>query len=208
MSRLQNGKMEGNNRPLTMRDLNAFINRTSEEKYKDVSSSYTVVDYNGALWDLTPISQGTADTERIGDSLAPMKLELRGQVHGADSSNDMRIILFRWHSDTADVAPTPSKILQSTFTSTDLAPYAPYYHDKRDLSTILWDKRICVEGSTSSSNYSVDFECKLPIRGKNVRFTANSYDGTYKIYLLVISDSGAVSHPAVTFVNRLFFRDA
>ena len=97
----------------------------------------------------------------------------------------MRIILFRWYSDIVDVVLISSKIFQFIFMFMDFVSYAPYYHDKRDLFTIFWDKWICVEGFISSFNYSVDFECKFSIRGKNVRFMANSYDGTYRVYLFL-----------------------
>ena len=193
---------------MTAQDLYRVLNRISEKKYKDVITSYTVCDYNGLIYDLTPVAQGTADTERIGDSYLPVDIEIRGQVHGADNSNCMRIILFRWNQDSnATGDPVPSNILQSTFTGTDMAPYAPYYHDKTPNFWIIADERIELMGSTSSSAYVKNFEIKRHLQTKPVSVTASGVNGTYKLYLLVISDSGTVSHPSVTFGSRVFFRD-
>ena len=197
-------------KPMTAQDLYRVLNRISEKKYKDVLQSYTVIDNVGSIWDLTDVVQGTSDTQRIGDSFLPTDIEIRGQVHGADATNCMRIILFRWNQDSnATTDPQPSNILQSTFTSTDMAPYAPYYHDKTPNFWIIHDERIALTGSTDSSSYVSNFEIKRHLQTKPVSCTngAASSAGTYKLYLLVISDSGAVNHPAVTFGSRMFFRD-
>lgn len=193
---------------MTAQDLYRVLNRISEKKYKDVIQSYAVVDYNGTIWDLTPVAQGTADTERIGDSYLPVDIEIRGQVHGSDTTNCMRIVLFRWNQDSnATGDPVPSNILQATFTATDMAPYAPFYHDKTPNFWIIADERIALMGSTSASSYVQNFEIKRHLQTKPVSVTASGVNGTYKLYLLVISDSGTSSHPAVTFGSRMFFRD-
>ena len=203
-----NLQVAGPKRPVTAQDLYRILNRISENKYKDVIQAYTVVDYNGTIWDLTPVSQGTADTERIGDSYLPTSIEIRGQVHGADATNSIRIILFRWNQDNnATGDPVPSNILQSTFTGTTEAPFAPLYHDKMPNFTVFHDERIALAGDVSNSKYVVDFEVKRKIQTKPVQITASGVNGTYKLWLLVISDSGTVNHPAVVFGSRMFFRD-
>lgn len=196
-------------KPITAQDLFRILNRISENKYKDLTVGYTVVDYNGLIWDLTPILQGTSDTQRIGDSYMPTRIEVRGQVHGADATNDIRIVLFRWNQDSnATGDPVPSNVLQSTFTGTANATQAPFYHDKTPNFWVIHDERIALAGDVSNSKYVQNFEINRKLQTKPVAVTDSATGaGTFKLYLMVISDSGAVNHPAVTFGSRVFFRD-
>lgn len=209
---------KSSSRVVTVGYLNKFMAMRQEHKYFDYGIGYSVVDYNGTVYHLSDVPQGDTDSTRDGDTIAPSYLSIRGQVHGADSSNAMRIVVFRYKQDSGpnsnDEEPVPSVILQSTVTATANAPYAPFHHDYRvgnKVFDVLADRLITVCGDVSNAAYAKEFKIMLPLTKakKPIQFTNNTYYyGVNKIYLLVISDSGTVSHPAITFQSRLTFTDS
>jgi len=184
-----------------------------EDKYKDTSASYTVVDYAGVVIDLLDIAQGNTDTTRIGDTIIPTRIEIRGQVHANDTTQAMRVLLLRWREDANEGGSTPAlaQFLQPTFVSTTQVCYAPFYHDKREMFDVLFDKTFAMCGSTSSPNYVEGFQFIRNLPPVPVQYTNNGgspYLGINKLYLAFVSDSSTANHPAYTHVTRVHYNDA
>lgn len=199
---------------VTWKSIKKYISKTVEHKYKDTDRASTTVDATGNVYCLSVIPQGDTDSQRNGDSVMPVYLRVKGSCHGADSSNVMRVILIRWHPDSASVGdPALTDILQSTILSTTNAPYAPYIHDKRNQFTVLSDRRYTLMGSVDSSKYISSFDIKVNLKRrklmKKLIYTASDgTTGTDQIYICALSDSTATSHPAIAFTSRLSYTDS
>lgn len=194
--------------PVTWGGLKRWMATRQEEKYKDTSTAYAVQDYNATIVDLTNISQGDTDTTRDGDQVLPTRLELRGQLHGADATNTFRIIIFRWKSNSqSTLDPTYPDILQSVYAATSLAPLAPYYHDGRTLFDVLYDQKFDLAGDVGNSNYVRGFQANVHLKNHPIQFT-DTNAGVNKLYMLYVSDSSAPTHPAIEYIARVFFTDS
>jgi len=182
--------------------VNSSLSKEQEEKYQ-VFYLATNVDYSGAIVDVTAISQGDADTNRNGDEIVPKLLSIRGTFVNADSSNAFRLIVFRYKNDTSLTGnPSMTNILNLTASVT--APLQPYYHDARRTFSILHDSMYV----TDTNNAIRKFNVRIPLGRKAVNFIAGNTTGINKIYVGIISDSAASTHPAASLVCELRYTDS
>lgn len=198
---------------VTWKALRKYLSKRTEHKYKDTLQAYMVENSSGSIKQLSNMDRGILDYERIGDTAMPSFLDIKGQIHGYDTTNCFRIVVFRWKGDSNQVYPTPNLILQPTCIGNDFAPYANYYHDGRKMFDILASKRFSLLGSTDASNYVKQFSMKIKLRykPKAIQYTNSSAGvnhGINNIFILTISDSSTVNDPAITYVARLSYTDS
>lgn len=207
----QNYKKRSYKKPMSYKNYVAtkkLINKTlhakSETKYHDVNTQ-TTADYAGSVIDLCSVSQGDTDITRDGDQLYISSLQLRWEVIQADSTNNCRLLVFQWLADSSDTGtPGVSDILSSTFIGGINAPNAPYKHDNRFQYKILLDQRFALSDDKPSQ-----IGIKYLTRGmkRKIQYVAAGNSGTNKIYMILISDSSAVSHPTFNIATRLKYKD-
>lgn len=138
--------------------------------------------------------QGITDLgSRVGDEISITKFALHYSSMLADPSNVVRIIIFVW-CDFNSVAPVASDILDdSTNSITQL--YGPLNEDnlKARRFRILYDKRLLLSSTRNYIGGSVIRTFKKPL---SIVFSGGSSSVARNMpYLMVFSDSAAVTHP-------------
>lgn len=181
-----------------------FVTSHSDHKYFNVSNLLSVSDQY-QVTDITAIAIGTTDTTRIGDDLVLKNIRLRFSVIGADATNQVRVILFQTR-DRFTTTPGGGVVLNTAYDVTAYAPLAPYEYDGRGRYKVLFDKTV----NTSANGMDArSFTCNVyqrKLARKHIRFYGSStVDKEGGIYLMVCSDSAAVSHPTVRFAGQIDF---
>lgn len=170
------------------------------------------VDFAGGVYHITPIPQGATEHSRVGNSIRPKRLRMRVHAGVADNTNMVRMIIFRWRPSAATGVPTPASILDNSaptaFIGTTNAPLMPLNWNDRSMYSVLWDRTFVLDSqSPQQAVLTLDlFGKKLSPRIEYVDASTTAVLGG--LYVLYISDSGAVSHPSLTFVSELEFEDA
>lgn len=178
------------------------IASTIEDKYVDsVYSTYQPTTSYNFLTQLTPPAQGLASNQRIGDKIRPTKIQVKGQMYGANS-HVIRMIIFRWHANTV---PVGTQILDGVYVTTNRAPFAPYADSTRSMYTILKDKMLIC---SAAGVQNVPFQFTVGRKKlANVEFAPASATGTQLIYVLMVQD-GVITLDTIDCVMRLWYEDA
>jgi len=175
-----------------------------EDKYTDSVYAAYAPTYTYNLWvtAITMPTVGTSDNERIGDKIRPTKLQVCGQMYGVNISHIIKMIFFRWHPNTT---PTGNDIMDSTYTGTARAPWAPYNHNQRASYTVLKVKQLQIS-STGTQNQTFKFNISRK-KLANIQFASGGATGTNLMYVLMIQD-GFATLGSIDMVARLWYEDA
>lgn len=186
------------------------ITSAAEKRYTDTSASGQAITYSGTVFHLTATSQGNDDlADRQGDRIT--LTSCKGYIHclAGDAQNTMRAVVVQCLFDASLAAPIPGEILQ--YVSSISAPISPYTKDYVGSKIrILYDSGPFNLESSSDTNQRIK---KVNIFGKKLKSKLISYNnnGTIPIknalYLMLISDSSAVSHPTAKFILRTRYID-
>lgn len=186
---------------ISTRSLNRKVNslykkviKTQELKERNVTISESVDTTGTVISNLTTLSQGADKDNRNGSRVFPRAMYANFAIAGADTTNQIRIIFFRWQDDDT---PGVSTILHDS----DVNSF--YNTDHAGKFNILFDKLYAV--TTSGSQLVLE---KFYIKLKQA-ITWNASDGKEMghIYMLLISDSSAATHPTVSGHFRLRYVD-
>lgn len=190
-------------RKYVKREIVKFAKKTVETKYFPTNAS-DVVDFSGVIQGVTGIPQGDTDLTRDGDSAYLLGISVNYSFIIGDTTQSCRIILFRWNQDTAAANPLVTDILDAS--GGILAPLSNYVMDNYRMKkfTILYD-RIHALSANGTERVTRHFYKKLKSK---VSFDAATTNGKGKLFILVISDSGAVTHPTYQFGTMTYFTDA
>lgn len=178
----------------------------SEVKYFDDSLPWTELVNTALLNDVTEVTQGVGTTQRVGDELKVVALDLRYAAAvttgGATVPALARIIVFQWLQDTAATAPTLATVLLNTGTASDY-PLSPYNADtvRSGYLGVLYDRTFGV-----SNLLPVAEHVRISVN-KHIRFNAAATTGTGKIYIMYLSDQAASNATDGSYVCRTVFDD-
>lgn len=170
------------------------------------------VDFVGGVYHITAIPQGVTERSRVGNSIRPKRLRMRIHAGIGDNTNMVRMVVFRWHPSAAAGVPTVYSILEDTaptaFVGTSNAPLMPYNWADKQMYTVLWDRTFVLDAQSPQQAV-----VNLELYGKKLNPRINYVDASTSavlngLYVMYISDSGAVSHPTLTFTSELTFEDA
>jgi len=181
--------------------IKSFAEAQIEDKYFVLNSGPTSIDFNGTVQDMMLISQGLSDLNRIGDEIRITSMSLNLQVIGVDATNLMRVVIFKWRPATV---PSVASIL-SFGGGTANAPLSALNRDRSVDYKIYYDHTFALSTATNVSQ-AVSIK-HIPLKGL-CQYQAGTTSGTNHLYLLVISDSGAVPNPSLQFMTRVNFTDA
>lgn len=156
----------------------------------------------GIMLDLSNMSLGTAEQQRLGNGANPTSYELRCRFEAIDLNNIIRMIIFRWAPDNSSTVPTIANILEDPGGGL-LPPYWPYNSDERQLFQVLEDKSFQLILNQDSWIKFYSHGAKKLARSKTIEFTSGATTGTNHIYAFFISDSGAINHPLSTMMCKL-----
>jgi len=180
--------------------IKSSIASTDEMKYYASVQNITV-DFSGTVLSVFQPSQGTGDTNRIGDKTLLKHVEVTYAVGAGDAQNIFRVMLIKWNQATT---PVPSDILMGT--GNTQAPLYPLLWDNRDKITVLYNRFHTLILNSSASLQQGTFS--IPIKGRVDFSGGGTTNAVNQLYLLVISDSGAVTHPSFEYVCNVWFTDA
>jgi hypothetical protein len=176
----------------------------AERKFFDVASA-NAISFSGSVFPLSDIPQGDSDQTRDGDQIMPKSLEIGFQAFCADSSNTVRVVVFRWKPFFSFHNPLASDILQSTGTSTGYL--SPLNHDKRKQFDLLYDHT--VQMVLTMSNSVVSWSRKIKLSAIKCQWnTGQTTDVSNGFYVMAISDSAAIAHPQLQFYSRVNYTDS
>lgn len=199
--------------PRQQRQVKILIARQQELDYYDngvnASSIGVLATVQGGL--STPI-QGDSDGERVGDKIQLKAFKFRFHLIGGDATNNVRVILFRWHQDNNVASPAAADVLQNP---TGFPVTSAVNHDriKAGILHIMYDKTFALSNSTSGGGTPSCLSREVNIYGKKlgrkgIEFNNAAITGNNHIYALFQSDSNAAPNPSITWYSRLTYTDA
>lgn len=179
----------------------SVIKSMAEKKYWTINALNTI-DFNGTVTRLTAVPQGDTDLARDGDQLQLTSWQLRFAFVVGDAYNIMRIIIFRWDMDDSEDTPTAPEILFNVGSTN--SPLSSFNQDsiRQKQMRILYDKLVTID----TYNPIKVFKIKKRNSSK-ISFSGGTTNGTGHLYMLVVSDSGAVTHPAIAYDFKCNFID-
>lgn len=183
--------------PLNKR-VKSIIASTQETKYKDTffaSNSISTTPTNTQLYTLT---SGSDEDQRTGFKIRATGVYGRFMFTNGDDTNVVRIILYQTKGNA------------STLTSTGI-----YNALDPEQYTIFYDKHVKLQapftGGTQNKEVVLrkSFKNKFnSFQGKLITYdTVSSTSSMRPIYMLVVSDSVAISHPTILGNLRAFYKD-
>lgn len=188
--------------PQVRRIVKRAIHVDEEEKYAIVQGSYTV-NTTAGIYNLANTAQGSSGGTHIGDECRLKSVWFRWAMGVADVSNVMRVILFVWHPNMGFATPAATSILKTVTPPNQIT--SCYQEDGEDQYTILYDRVQPLVTVGDNYNPVGLFTRKLNLKQD---YTTGSSNCSNNIFLLLISDSGAVSDPYIYFTSRVAFTDA
>jgi hypothetical protein len=158
------------------------------------------------VFDLTDVAQGPGSDQRIGRKIKVRGVEVQGNIFRADDNNNVRIMLFKWHVNSTSAPVWNPDIISrgiSTGISAPVDLYAPYQLAYNPSSfTMLHDHII----NLTADRDQCSFRIAQPLN-YSCTFNAALLTGLHHLYLFVISDSGAVTHPVGDMISRVYYTD-
>ena len=151
----------------------------------------------------TKIAQGAGEANYIGDTITPLYITIRGLFVHSDATNALRVIVFQTLGNTV---PTITALLQYP-AGTVYSCLSPVKKNTRRQYQILRDK---IYTTSANGNEVKSYKIKIPMYGlQSTEFTdAAGTVGTGGIYMLLMTDSTAVTHPDVRTTYRITFTDS
>lgn len=183
-------------------------NSVAELKRFRVDSGNTVSSTASLVAIISGMTQGITDlNSRVGDKITLRSLRMRGNLVIGDTTNIMRLVLFLWNEDSSVCAPSAASILDDT-TSASTQLYCDFNKDGDNVKNkkfhVLYDKRFTLSASRNIINVDVHKEFKT---GYQCGFIAGAGTGIGMPYLLICSDSVAITHPAYYLNFALTYSD-
>lgn len=173
------------------------------DTYFTPTSSTTTVGYS----QLTTIPQGSAQSQRVADTLWITKIEMRLTVVAstADVTNQLRLTLFSWVPNTASLTPGTTSLYENPTTWGCQSPFN--YEGRRDYK-VYWDKVFNLVGTSTvpTDNYQKVYNYEMKLKHR-VDFNLGATTGYNHLYLANYSDSAVSPHPAYTYLFRVWYID-
>lgn len=182
--------------------VNKMLLAKMEKKFHIVGAAPISISTAGQIEDLSAVTQGPSEAQRIGDKLLPKYITINFQVVLADTTNLMQVILLRWKPDDAIDTITFAKVNNGG----NLAPIAMYNWNMRDKFDILKSEIFSLDAGNPSQfrRWFVSFGDKT----SQMKYNISATSGCNKFFLVICSDSQATTHPTFTYYSRLVFTDS
>jgi hypothetical protein len=169
-----------------------------------VISSSTVSDTGIGINLSSSITQGDTDQTRDGDMINLTKVRLVCSGVYADTTNVMRIILFRWKPNST---PTWAELLEgATPGASDWK--RPHRKDTASNFHIMYDRTLNLSSAGQPQALVSKTLFGKSLGKKRLAFSGGGTSGTDHIWLFVISDSATASHPNFDYSVTTYFTDS
>lgn len=200
--RRRGGKMTYNRvKAIARSEVKREERKTEELKAYALTDAGSSISATGTIFALSgTITQGVADYQRVGTQINLKNILIRFDITHSDSTQVVRVILFRWMAE--GVPTSGSAIIEDTTVVPWLSPLSSQY---AKFIQVIYDKSYSMSTNTDANVVGKIY--------KNLRGTASWTDGSAsrikgQLYLFVISDSAAVSHPTFKYSSKLRYTDA
>ena len=189
--------------PQVRRIVKRALHKDEEEKYAIVQASYTVSITPG-IYTIANTSQGSSGGTHVGDECRLRSIWFRWAMGVADVTNVMRVIIFVWHPLMSFAAPAATNILKTVTPPNQIT--SCYQEDGEDQYTILYDhvQALGTVAGTPSNPVGL-FRRKLNLKQD---YATGSSNCSNNLYVLLVSDSGAVTDPYIYWTSRVAFTDS
>lgn len=167
-----------------------------ELKHTAITVADTTPDSTGSIEELSVNSAGTSNNGRIGDTILPTSVHMRGRLikNASATSTQVRIMVFRWISE----APSA---LSDVLVSATVQSFKS--ENTRFQSEILYDRVITLDSASKDSVFiNKRIKLKKPISYAQGSSAANRNG----IWILLLSNEAA-NTPTLGMETRLFYRD-
>lgn len=182
-----------------------MIAGSEELKYLDVNIPSTSVDFSGEGFALSDIPQGATGLSRVGDECMLKRCEIDFCIKLGTSPNQLRVIVYQWTQMSDASHPVPADIIENLGSA--IAPYQPYQFNNRKKIHVLRDKRYILE-TAGPTVISDRFVIKSGLRQHMVFSQGSTTLKQNGLFLLAISDDGAVTYPTIFGTSRVWFTDS
>lgn len=189
-----------------------IVNKSQELKqhvvWQDTTASSTM-----ATTRLTTLGPGDGVDDRSGLKVIPRALEIDYTIQAADATNMVRVMVIRWKPNNGDDGPDYEEIFYTTAgvpLVSQVKPLSPLVFEKsqRLKFDVLYDR---IHSVNTTDNIADMGKIRIYNSAKRTKMPPVFYDSDVLdnqkngLYLITLSDSGAVIHPAVKYAGVLKF---
>lgn len=221
MSKRSNGKKGLKALKKEVSKISKMLKQNVEKKSYTHAQSWTDVDVNGFEFQcFDGISQGSADTQRVGNKITAKSLRISYQCKIGNASltpndgyNQMRVLLVSYTTDDPTTPAPIDEILQNhDLVNPENIMVSPYKLDSVYKYTVLYDKvHNLYWGNASGYTGGGAERIARGLISLNLKDKLITVDGgnnnLEKAQLIFVSDSGASTHPQMCFSSRLRYID-
>lgn len=177
--------------------LKSVIPTNNIQWFDTVVTSANVPALTGYAINVSSPTRGSGESQYVGSQIIPLAVEVRGQSIVADTFNIMRVSLIQFVNfpqvtvGIGDVYQYPS------------IPSTPFTFKNKENIIVLRDefyRQSQIEDYAYVFHWYVKKNKMLPIQ-----FDGSGAQTGGAMYMVAMSDSGAVSHPVLTFSLRLYY---
>jgi len=161
------------------------IKRALIEKSEPKSTASITVG-GSAYFQATPflissISQGSLDTNRIGDVVKPTHIHFALNAYYSSVIAVVRLIIFEWRVDTNVLPPTLTYLLEDVSYPTT----SEFSRDNKEKYRVLFDKT----GSIHQYKPNLIMRIKKRLNTSRIQFNTGGNSGQNHIYAVVVTDN-------------------
>lgn len=131
-------------------------------------------------------------------------IDIRGYLTKADTTNKVRLIVFQWKVPMQYHTPTAANILENYAGDGTLDLVRDYNYDNRKSFRILYDKLY----SMNSTVESVLIKTRLRRFTKKLQYDGAGTNHQNGVYVMLLSDSAAASHPQLDLKVTKYYTDS
>lgn len=193
-------------------EVQSLVKEPLEKKFYDSAYATVPVSLIPSFTALTRPAEGTGPDQFTGATIDLISLQYRFMFQKVDTTNYIRFIIFQWFPDSTADSPSWEKMMQYNTAGLPASLYdllSPYVLDRgsKSMFKTLVDKQFWLD-SDDPFQLIEGFINKGFRKKIDIYDNAGTYDGTNHIYLMYVSDSGALGHPTITGHTRARFTDA
>lgn len=168
----------------------------------NISTAGTVINFT------VPIAQGTGENQRVGDSITPKFLQIKGYLYGQGYPAIARVIVGQFKGGVNSNSPSVATLLE--FSGTAALITSPYLEKYRHSYRILHDK-VYTTSATLSYNGDIIRPFKVAIPAN--KLIKSRYDNAGNmtggsLWMVVVSDQPLGNYPQLFYSSKLWYQDA
>lgn len=199
----------------------AHLKANIEKKNVDESSAWQAVSTTPTYIGLGPklISSGTDNGQRVGNKITGksinVKMQLRiGDGVANDAYNQIRCIIIKYNTDDPASTPDISDILETTTASSEELMVSNYKRESDYRFNVLhdhvydcyWRNASGYSAGSAGAPQLRNFTFHKSLKDLSIRYNNNG-DPLTELLMIVVSDSGAITHPEVCYSTRFYYTD-